>query len=76
MNYEYKQHGDFPCKYMDLEALGKYPDIVLTIDTENRIDKYPNCIDIYINTPSITEKDALQHVAKALQINQNQLIFY
>lgn len=76
MNYEYRTHGEFPCKRMDLEAMGSYPDIVLKISNKSKISYGNTWIEISIFTDEITETEALKQIAKALNISSNKLILF
>ena len=77
MKYEYRTGGDFPCKYMDLEAMGDYQDVVLQVSPyETKIKQTKKCLTIYIFAPQVTEAEAIKQIARALKIKQSQIIFY
>jgi hypothetical protein len=74
MRYEYRTHGDFPCRKMDLESLGTQPDIVLRLSERPGVVHSTTCIDIKISADTITEGMALNAIAKALNTSVNNLL--
>ena len=77
MTYEYRTHGDFPCKRMDLEAMGTYPDIVLKLNSdETKIKHGKTWIEIGIFAPNISEAEAIRQISKALKCSSNQLLLF
>lgn len=77
MRYEYRTYGNFPCRKMDLEAIGGYKDIVLIADPHGSFVKEGNkYIEIHVFAPRITEDEAIKQIAKALNVKQSQILLF
>ena len=75
MTYTYRTNGDFPCKKMDLEATGDYPDIVLQVTPyDPSVKQGRTWIEIKLFAPKITEAMALTAIAKALKVKTAQIV--